>query len=126
MHRPSPVRQARRVDRHAFIAGFAALVRERFPGCPDGEELRIAAFACARRTARVGAMSLERGYLDEAVDLAVVAHIRHRFTRYESSLARGLDRDAARALSQDEVSSVLRAWRREPPAAEDGEGECEA
>jgi hypothetical protein len=126
MHRSSPVRQARRVDRHAFMAGFAVLVRERFPGCPDGEEVRIAAFACARGTARVGTMSVERGYLDEAVDLAVVAHIRHRFTQYEAWLARGLDRETARALSRDEVSSVLRAWRcetvsrteKEPPGRE--------
>jgi hypothetical protein len=61
-------------------------------------------------------MSLERGYLDEAVDLAVVAHIRHRFTRYEAWIARGLDREAARELARDEVSSVLRAWRREHEA----------
>jgi hypothetical protein len=114
MSRASPARHERRrrrhADRHAFVAGFAALVRLRFPGCPDGEELRVAAFACARNTSRVGAMSVERGYVDEAVDLAVVSHIRHRFTRYEALLADGLDRDEARERTRDEVSAVLAAW----------------
>src|SRR5690242_11987695 len=103
-------RARRRADHHAFVAAFAALVRERFPGCPDGEELRIAAYACARRTTRVGAMSVERGYLDEAVDLAVVSHARHRFTEYEGWLARGLGREEARERVRGEVSAVLRAW----------------
>jgi hypothetical protein len=105
------IRRARRRDGHrAFVAAFAALVRERFPGCPDGEEARIAAYACARGTSRVGAMSAERGYLDEAVELAVVSHIRHRFTRYEACLAEGLDREEARDRVRDEVSAVLAAW----------------
>jgi hypothetical protein len=105
-----PHRRRRRLDRQLFVATFAALVRARFPGCPDGEELRIASYACAKHTARVGAMSVERGYLDEAVDLAVVSHVRHRFTRYESWLGRGLDREEARARVREEVADVLRAW----------------
>jgi hypothetical protein len=103
-------RARRREGRHAFMAAFAALVRERFPGCPDGEELRVATYACARGTSRVGAMSRERGYLDEAVDLAVVSHIRHRFTRYEALLGQGMDREEARERVRAEVSAVLAAW----------------
>ncbi|APR77046.1 Hypothetical protein A7982_02393 [Minicystis rosea] len=105
-------RARRRAQHHDFVAVFATLVRARFPGCPDGEERRIATYACARRTTRVGAMSVERGYLDEAVDLAVVSHIRHRFTSYEAWLERGLEREEARERVRDEVSAVLKAWSR--------------
>ena len=65
-------REHRRRDRRLFVAAFAALVRARFPGCPDGEEHAVASYACARRTGRVGDMSFERGYLDEAVDLSLI------------------------------------------------------
>jgi hypothetical protein len=109
----------RRSQRAALVATFAAMVRERFPGLPPGEERRVALSACARGTARVGAMSAERGYLDAAIDLAVVAHARHRFTAYEVLLARGLERDAARAQVRAEVSAVLDAWA-SPRAGSDG------
>jgi hypothetical protein len=103
-------RQHRRRDRQSFVAGFAARVRARFPGCPEGEEQRVAVYACARHTGRVGSMSFERGYLDEAVELAVVSHVRHRFTSYEAWLRRGLDREGARDRVRGEVAAVLRAW----------------
>ena len=93
-----------------LIDRFAWRVRERFPGAPSGEAARIARFACARATDRVGALVGVDGYLDHAVELAVVAHLRHRFTRYERLLRDGHDRDDARALVQSEVIELLRRW----------------
>lgn len=77
---------------------------------PTGEELRIARFACRRSTERVGALVGADGYLDHAVELAVIAHIRHRFTRYESLLDDGVDRDEARERVKPEVLRLLARW----------------
>jgi hypothetical protein len=49
---------------------------------------------------------------DEAVKLAVVAHVRHRETAYDEMLAGGEDRLEARALVRDEVEAVLERWAR--------------
>ena len=43
--------------------------------------------------------------------LAVVAHIRHRHTRYDQLLMRGYDRNEARGSIRDEVDRVLESWR---------------
>lgn len=93
------------------MAAFAAAVRERFPGCPPGEEERVARFACRRGTGRVGLVAASSGYLDEAVELSVVAHLRHRFSDYEALLARGYTREEAREETRITVSQALRAWR---------------
>ena len=89
---------------------FAGAVRARFPGCPPGEELEIARYSLCKGTGRVGRVAVSEGYLDEAVELAVVSHIRHRFTCYERLLARGVKREEARELIREELSAVLRGW----------------
>lgn len=98
------------------MAAFAAAVRDRFPGCPPGEEVRVARYACRRGTGRVGCVAVESGYLDEAVELAVVAHLRHRFTAYEGALRQGATREQARDQARDALSALLRAWRGEVDA----------
>jgi hypothetical protein len=103
-------RSARGSRRDADSDRFAALVRARFPSMPAREARRAARFACAGRTERVGVLSAGGALEEHAVELAVIAHARHRFTRYEALLARGVDRDEARALVRDEVSAWLRAW----------------
>ncbi|MFO0630692.1 MAG: DUF2293 domain-containing protein [Polyangiales bacterium] len=110
-HRPKPRAGSLLIDR------FAERVRARFPGAPPGEAARIARYACARATERVGALVGVDGYLDHAVELAVVAHLRHRFTRYERLLRDGHDREDARALVQAEVIALLRRWGADPHAA---------
>ena len=107
----------RRPPRHSLaesrLFAFACAVRERFPGCPLGEEIHVARYACRARTSRVGAVSAWAGYQDEAVELSVVAHLRHRFTDYEKLLSAGYGRDEARELVREAVSRLLREWRRE-------------
>jgi hypothetical protein len=119
--RRAAARAGRRKEQdRALLVAFAEAVRARFPGCPDGEELRVAAYACARHKGRVGRVSLENGYFDEAVELSVVAHVRHRHTGYEALLRRGATREAARAASRAEVSAVLAAWSARPADEQDG------
>lgn len=77
---------------------------------PSGEESRVARFACRRETGRVGDLVGVDGYLDHAVELAVIAHIRHRHTRYEALLDRGVERDEAVEAVRDDVLRTLARW----------------
>jgi hypothetical protein len=45
-----------------------------------------------------------------AVWLALVAHVRHRFTDYDNLLDEGYDRDAARHFVVEATEGVLREW----------------
>jgi hypothetical protein len=60
----------------------------------------------------VGRSSGAKALDEEAVRLAVVAHIRHVQTTYDDLLANGQDRREARRLATDQVRSVLDSWRR--------------
>ena len=46
-----------------------------------------------------------------AVWLAAVAHVRHVYTDYETLLADGYDRDAARFFVIDQINAMLTRWR---------------
>lgn len=48
---------------------------------------------------------------NRAVWLAMVTHIRHARTDYDSLLTEGYDRDAARFFVLDAVNQVLRQWQ---------------
>lgn len=56
-----------------------------------------------------------------ALRLALEAHVRHRHTDYDTLLAEGYDRAAARFFVIDEMNRVLRRWgyRREITGDED-------
>lgn len=91
---------------------FAARVRELFPHCPSGREREIAEHACLKYSGRVGRSSSAKAFDEAAIRLAVIAHIRHRETRYDELLVRGRDRTDARAEVQDKVHDVLGRWER--------------
>lgn len=51
--------------------------------------------------------------LDEtAIELAVLAHVRHQHTDYDELLARGMERSEARAAVRITVEGILDGWRR--------------
>jgi hypothetical protein len=60
----------------------------------------------------VGRSAAAKALDEDAIRLAVVAHIRHRETSYDDLLTGGYERGAARARVRDEVAAVLRAWKR--------------
>ncbi|MBL8679412.1 MAG: DUF2293 domain-containing protein [Myxococcales bacterium] len=104
-------------DRHRATRGielgrvaFERWVIERFPSAPEGEAKRIASYACSREDARVGSLSEGEGYIEHAVEVAVIAHIRHRYTEYEALLEQGCDRDDARNRVREIVIAKLVAW----------------
>jgi hypothetical protein len=49
-----------------------------------------------------------------ALELAVIASIRHRDTEYDELLMAGMDRAAARAQVRNEVDRLMEGWRQMP------------
>ncbi|HPD17705.1 MAG TPA: DUF2293 domain-containing protein [Planctomycetota bacterium] len=75
----------------------------------------MAEHACLKYSGRVGRSAAAKALDEEAVRLAVAAHVRHTKTSYDQLLARGWDRHDARGEVADQVRSVLSAWEG-PPA----------
>jgi hypothetical protein len=86
-------------------------VKELFPHCPPGREREIAEHACLKYSGRVGRSASAKALDEEAVKLAVAAHIRHRETNYDKLLAQGYDRGQARAIIAKPVLRTLESWR---------------
>lgn len=93
-----------------FVKAFAARIRELFPGCPPGREERIAEHACRKYSGRVGRSAGAKALDEQAVRLAVAAHVRHVETDYDDLLVEGWERHEARQQVSGQVSAVLHAW----------------
>jgi hypothetical protein len=111
--------RARRREREAarragldrqYVERFAARVRELHPGCPPGRETHIAEHACLSNSGRVGRSAAAKDLDADAIRLAVVAHIRHAETNYDTLLAQGFERRDARAQVEGAVDRVLARW----------------
>jgi hypothetical protein len=114
--------RARRRDREAerraeldaeFVARFAARIRELYPCCPPDRSKQIAMHACQKYSGRIGRSAAAKRLDEKAVQLAVVAHVRHDDTNYDELLARGLERWDARDRVREGVDRVLSRWRHE-------------
>lgn len=95
-----------------YVIQFAARVGELYPGTPEGRETEIAEHACRKYSGRVGRSGAAKALDENAIRLAVVAHIRHRETLYDDLLTGGCERGDARARVSDQVAAVLRGWKR--------------
>ncbi|MHB1034976.1 MAG: DUF2293 domain-containing protein [Pirellulales bacterium] len=95
-----------------YVERFAARVRELYPRCPAGRERIIAQHACLKYSGRVGRTASAKSLSDEAVDLAVIAHIRHAETQYDRLLQRCWDRRDARASIAEDVYRIRVKWGR--------------
>ena len=93
-----------------YLEKFAARIRQLFPRSPAGREKAIAEHACRKYSGRVGRSSAAKGLDEEAVRLAVIAHIRHTETDYDLFLARGHERWDARNEVEGEVYRIIREW----------------
>jgi hypothetical protein len=98
------------IDRE-YVDRFAQRVRELFPRCPARAELAIARHACLKYSGRVGRSATAKALDEQAVLLAVAAHVRHAQTGYDAVLAAGHERHEARRQVQPRVDQVLTAWR---------------
>jgi hypothetical protein len=111
--------RARRREREAvrreqldqqYVQQFAERVRELFPRCPPGREVAIAEHACLKYSGRVGRSAAAKSFDEQAIRLAVVAHVRHAETPYDALLAAGHERWDARAQVEGAVARVLALW----------------
>jgi hypothetical protein len=99
-----------------YTKRFALRVYELFPGCPTGRDAVIAEHACLKCSGRIGRTAWAKRLDEEAVRLAVVAHIRHAETPYDELLMMGHDRWEARDIVTDKVDRILAQW--ESPTSE--------
>ncbi len=94
-----------------YVVEFAQKVREKFPNSPPKREFAIAEHACLKYSGRVGRSAVAKQLDENAIYLAVRAHVRHNETKYDHLLAQGYERGWARAEVEDKVWEVLRQWR---------------
>ncbi|HUV63978.1 MAG TPA: DUF2293 domain-containing protein [Sedimentisphaerales bacterium] len=109
-------RRIREADRRAaldlaYVQRFAEAVRQLYPKCPPETAKSIAEHACTKYSGRVGRSAAAKALDEQAVRLAVVAHVRHVETRYDRLLMSGWDRADARVSVEDTVRSVLAKWQ---------------
>ncbi|HVN80238.1 MAG TPA: DUF2293 domain-containing protein [Terriglobia bacterium] len=93
-----------------YVRRFAQRIREIFPNCPPGRETQIAEHACLKYSGRVGRSLAAKALDEEAVRLAVTAHVRHHETQYDSLLAKGEERYEARRNVQEAIEDILEIW----------------
>jgi len=103
-------REKQEVEYHAT---FAMKIRELFPAAPQGVEVIIAEHACQKYSDRVGRAAGAKQLNPKYVDRAVVAHIRHAQTEYESLYDKGFEKDDARREIREKVHEVAARWRGE-------------
>jgi hypothetical protein len=92
-------------------ARLANAIVTTFPGCPAERAQAIARHAATRGSGRIGRTAAARELDRDAVELAVVAAVRHEDTAYDELLMSGIDRAEARHLVRDDVERVLDSWR---------------
>jgi hypothetical protein len=105
-------RRRQKQDRQLESAMMKAIL-DRYPNCPAREARRIAEYTSLRGSGRVGRSSAGRALAPEAIDLAVMAAVRHNHTEYDSLLMRGADRHDARAMVRPQIDQVLWEWKGE-------------
>jgi hypothetical protein len=103
--------ERREVLDQEYIERFAERIRELYPNCPAGIETTIAEHACLKYSGRVGRSSAAKALDENAIQLAIVAHIRHRRTPYDRLLMAGYDRYDARVEVEATIRTVMADWR---------------
>jgi hypothetical protein len=92
----------------AVIRDAGAELSIQFPKIPEPERGLVLKHGFRKYSGRVGRTS--QIPLSKKVQLAVIAHIRHRHTRYDEMLKDGSNREGARRMVQKKIQGVLRKW----------------
>lgn len=95
-----------------YEASVASKLQELYPGCPATEAAHIAEWTCRKHSGRVGRSAAAKELDQQALRLAVIAHVRHEHTGYDELLMRHGDRQRARAEVRDEIERMLARWER--------------
>lgn len=107
----------RQQDDRELVAAMARAIAAKYPGCPTPEAQAIAQHAATRGSGRVGRSAAGRELAAEAIELAVIAHVRHAHTRYDELLMAGRERREARASIRERIDEVLTRWSATTAAA---------
>ena len=94
-----------------YVEQFAQKIRELFPLIETGRDQIIAEHACRKYTGRIGRSAAAKSLDENAILLAVIAHIRHRETNYDDLLGKGWERSDARSAVAERIDEVLSRWR---------------
>lgn len=110
------LRKEREASRRAgldeqFVQQFARKIRELFPRIETGRDQIISEHACQKYSGRVGRSSAAKSLDENAILLAVIAHIRHRETNYDELLGTGWERSEARGAVAERIDEVLNRWQ---------------
>ncbi len=108
-------RERRALEDAGLRRRFAAAIGRLFPGCPGPRAEAIARHAAARGSGRVGRSAAGRAVDPGAVELAVIATVRHEDTGYDELLMSGASRGEARERVRPEMERILERWRTPPP-----------
>jgi hypothetical protein len=100
----------------ALVAEMSAAILEQYPGCPADEAKQIASHTARRGSGRVGRSAAGRKLHEDAIRLAVIAHIRHEHTRYDELLMTGISREAARRMIASDIDETRARWQGEDRA----------
>ncbi|KAF1363726.1 hypothetical protein EJ07DRAFT_101976 [Lizonia empirigonia] len=90
------------------IEAATAEIEEQFPEIPEKERLLVLKHGFKKHSGRVGRTG--QLPLPRKVLLAIIAHIRHRHTKYDSILASRVDRSVARKAVNRRIEKVMRDW----------------
>jgi hypothetical protein len=107
--REKDVERRQREDRE-LCDDMTTQILDLFPSCPPNEAREIAAHTARRGSGRVGRSAAGRALDPRAIELAVIAWIRHQHTPYDELLMRGEERHAARDRIRAEVDQWLQRW----------------
>lgn len=100
----------REIEDRQYLAAFTAELKRLFPGCPAEEAEKIAQHACEKYSGRVGRSASAKELDAEKIRLAVIAHIRHVHTGYDSFFEINVAKHDARRMVQAKIERVLAAW----------------
>ncbi|EUC46219.1 hypothetical protein COCMIDRAFT_93494 [Bipolaris oryzae ATCC 44560] len=104
-----PTRRAATNRRDATdIAKASAEVEKQFPQMPRGEHETVLKHGFKKHSGRVGRTNSIP--LSRKVLLAVIAHVRHKHTKYDALLHQGIDREDARKSTRKDIERLLKKW----------------
>ena len=95
-----------------YLAEVTAAICAQYPGCPPDEAKEIAQWTCRKHSGRVGRSAAAKQLDPQALSLAVIAHVRHVHTRYDSLLMHLGDRELARQQVRSDIDRILLRWER--------------
>ncbi|KAJ4377478.1 hypothetical protein N0V83_000303 [Neocucurbitaria cava] len=104
-----PTRRAATEKRDAADIGKAAAeLHSQFPKIPEKDKEKVLKHGFKKHSGRVGRTSSIP--LSRKVLLAVIAHVRHQHTTYDTLLSGGEDRDMARKKTRKQIETIMREW----------------